>query len=316
MKPTLAALLVLATAASAHAAGGGGWVAADEVVELEAEPSDYALAMAEGDEQALLAAGEAANPATIKKLIARSVRAYERAIKADPEAAEPHWRAANVIFGFFLDCEWSTLCDRNNKKLFRRVIEHWNAFEEKAPKDPRLTDVLFDRAILNTKLATDDSLRAAIADYQALLDRGWPELDESTVLGNLAESHMMLGELDAAIERYREAVQSPGARLTSIFYGLAVAYDRDGQGAKAREIIAAHGDGPFRAWELEVAKGDTFYVPEGEVFYYYGLALQSLGHDTEAIVAWERFIASGAHPEFEPRAQEHLDALKAKAKAK
>jgi tetratricopeptide (TPR) repeat protein len=324
MKPSLANILVglftLIAAGAAHA-GSGGWVAADEVIEAggEAEASDYEIALAEGDDKTLMAANDAASPATIKKLINAAVRAYERAAKADPTKAEPHYRAANVLFGFFLDCDdsgprASPLCDPENAKLFRRVVDHWHAFEERAPLDPRIPGFLFDRAILHTKLATEDDLRLGIADYQALLDRPgvWIGQDRGTILGNLAESHMMLGDLDAAIESYRAAVLEPSGGRTSIFYGLAVAYDRDGQGAKAREIITAFGEDAFQKWGLEVIVGDTFYVPEGEVYYYYALAYQALGHDQEAAKNWQRFLDSGAHPIYQPRARAHLAALKAK----
>lgn len=319
MKSSVLTVLVVATAAgggAVWAAGGGTWIPADEVVEVEVEPSEYETAMAEGDENALQAAGEAASPATILKLINISIRAYERAAKADPKAAEPHWRAGNVIYGFFLDCDPNNyaLCDPENHTLFQRVLDHWHAFETKAPLDPRLTAILFDRAILHTKLATDDDLRAAIADYEALLDRSVEiDLDSATILGNLAESHMMLGDLDEAIERYREAVLAPGSRKTSIFYGLAVAYDRDDQGAKAKEIFAAHGEGPFKEWLQELEPGGgTFYVPAGEEYYYIALGYESLGNDSRAIQMWKAFLDSPAHPIYRPRAREHVNKLKAK----
>ena len=321
MKSYLATVLVVLTATgggAVRAGSGDQWVPADEAIEDVAEPdaSDYEIAMAEGDEAALAAAGGAASPATIKKKVELAVRAYQRAAKADPKKAEPHWRAGNMIYGFYMDCEegYDALCDKENPKIQRRVLAQWHAFEKKAPLDPRVTSMLFDRAIVHTKLATEDDLRAAVADYEALLDRSGDRLDPN-VYGNLAESHMMLGDLEHAIEFYREALRRGGG--TSVAYGLAVAYDRDYQGAKAREIFAAFRDDEFDRFRKDVddPSGQTFFVPEGEVHYYLALGYESLGHDAQAIKAWQRFIKSNAHPVYQPRARENLDRLKTKAKA-
>jgi len=311
----LTALLVVAAGAGVVRAGGeSGWVPADEAV--EASPDDYQLALDEGDEAAMLAASESASPATIKKLVNLAARAYERAAKARPDAAEPHWRAGAVLFGFFVDCDpRGALCQKEDAKIHRRILGHWRAFEDKAPLDPRVVGILFERAILHTKLATRDGIAAAIADYQALLDRKSTEqLDLGTILGNLAESHMMLGDLDQAIERYEEAMQNGGS--IAVHYGLAVAYDRDGQGAKAKEIFTAWGEDQFDEWRagIEASNSDTFYVPEGEVHYYLALGYEALGRDREATRAWKRFLDAGAHSGFQPRARAHLGALAGKKK--
>jgi tetratricopeptide (TPR) repeat protein len=322
MRSHLAIALVLATAAGAatvRAGGSDSWVPADEAIDpvLDAEVSDYVDAMDEGDEATLFAAGGASNPKTQKKKIEAAVKAYERAAKADPKAAEPHWRAATVLFGFYVDCVPSirNVCDDENPDVWRRVLGHWHAFEDRAPLDPRLTAVLFDRAILHTKLATADDLRAAVADYEAALDRSPLLIDRATVLGNLAESHMMLGDLDEAIENYVQAMRI-GAQ-PSVHYGLAVAYDRDGQGAKAREIFLAHGQDMFDAFrkDLNDVDSQTFFVPDGEEFYYLALGHESLGDHAQAMKDWKRFLDSGAHPQFQPRAREHLKALAAKPRA-
>jgi tetratricopeptide (TPR) repeat protein len=322
MKLYVATVLVVLTATGGRAvrAGSGDqWVPADEAIEEVVEPdaTEYDLAMDEGDEAAIAAAGGAASPATIKKKIELAVRAYERAAKADPKKAEPHWRASNVLYGFYLDCDngYDKLCDNKDAKHRRRVLEHWHAFEDKAPLDPRVTSMLFDRAILHTKLATEDDLRAAVLDYEALIDRSDQRLDLGTVYGNLAETHMMLGDLDRAIEFYRLALKNGGQ--STVAYGLAVAYDRDYQGAKAREIFAAYGDTQFQSFReaLEDGTEQTFFVPEGEAFYYLALGYESLGHDALAVEAWKRFLDSGAHPPYQPRARENLNRLKTKLKA-
>lgn len=305
-----AAILAVVLVAAAPAGAGEMW--ADDARDDAAVAEGYAAAIEEGDKAAILAASGASNPATRKKLALRAVRAYERAAAADETAAEPHWRAANVLFGFFVDCEpnvLNPLCvGYGDPRILRSVVAHWHAFEDKAPLDPRITDLLFARAIIRTHLATDDDLRAAIEDYEKILDRtGRQSLELYTILGNLAESYMMLGDLDHAIERYREAIHVK--QDTAVTYGLAVAYDRDGQGGKARELMRALGDDAFGDWELDVARGRTFYVPEGEVYYYLALAHEALGRPDDARRAWRLYLTSGAQPEYQPRARENLRAL-------
>ena len=56
-------------------------------------------------------------------------------------------------------------------------------------------------------------------------------------------------------------------------------------------------------------RGDTFFVPEGEKFYYFALGEEAFGLDDDAINFWRLFLNSGAHPQFQPRAKAHLDAL-------
>ncbi len=63
---------------------------------------------------------------------------------------------------------------------------------------------------------------------------------------------------------------------------------------------------------MKVQQGGTFFVPEGEKFYYFALSDEAFGFEDEAIENWQRYIKSNAHPEFQPRAKAHLDVLLAK----
>src|SRR5207237_10576866 len=98
--------------------------------------------------------------------------------------------------------------------------------------------------------------------------------------GNRAESYMMIGDIDKAIPYYKEALQYTSD--TSAYYGLAVAYDREGEGAKARQIIKDLGDDAYNGWETKVAISETFYVPAGEVYYYRALAAAAPGNPADA----------------------------------
>jgi len=317
MRRASVAVVALAVVLAAPASAGT-WDDSDR--EGARHQAEYDKAMSDGDQAAILAAGGATSPKRLKQLVLAAARSYERAAEARPDQAEPHWRAANVLYGFFVDCDPAPgvpLCigDTVDKKLYHRILGHWDAFETNAPLDPRMDDdFYFDRAILHTKLATTEDLEHAVADYETILARFTDAGSLGLVLGNLAESYMMLGDLDDAIQRYQDALRE--RQSTSVMYGLAVAYDRDGQGAKAREIIVALGEEELDSWRKEVEEDKVFYVPEGEVFYYAALANEALGHAREAIRAWKRYLESGAHPRFQPRARDNLRALELKVKAK
>lgn len=319
MKLLLATACVVGVATAAHA---GVWDdATASAVDDEAAAHGYQAEMDDGDQSTRLAASQSTSASEAKKLVKRAVRAYERAAALRPDLAEPHWRAAQVMFEMQVDCpipEHNTiLCDSATETvdppLYRAIIAQWEEAERLDPLDPRIKPILFERALLRTKLATDEDLAEARDDYEALLDFGTSlELGANlgNTRGNLSETYMMLGDLDHAIASYLEALLIDNR--TAQMYGLAVAYDRDEQGAKAKEIIAALGTAAAEEWEVDVELGGTFYVPDGEVFYYKGLVHESLGHDKEAVIAWKRYLESGAHPAFQPRARDHLDKLKAK----
>ncbi len=208
--------------------------------------------------------------------------------------------------------------DAINAAVAEQTIRAWDTFEAKAPLDPRLSggpgSILFSRALIHTKLATRAHLTAAARDYEAIVRRTDGSGEElSVVWGNLAETYMMVGRLDDSVDAYKEALRS-GGRI-STWYGLAVALDRDGRSALARDVILAQGQGGFRLFVGDVSNRNTFYVPRGEVFCYFALAEESLGLFDEALDHWNKYVASGAHPQYQPRAKEHIDALLAKRRA-
>jgi tetratricopeptide (TPR) repeat protein len=165
------------------------------------------------------------------------------------------------------------------------------------------------RSLTYTKLATDDSLRLAIDDYEKLLQMVDSQSVDgrslATWLSNEAEIQMMLGDLDDAIATYTRALDSQDRALYG--YGLAVALDRDGQGVKAREVMRS-----YAAIDQlrDLTEPEVFFVPAGEIHYYLALGHESLGHVAKAIAHYQKFIASGAHPQFAPRARANIRALR------
>jgi tetratricopeptide (TPR) repeat protein len=195
-----------------------------------------------------------------------------------------------------------------DREVCERALEHWNRFENELPLDSRLLDVLNHRALTYTKLSDPDSLQRAVHDYDRILamvdGRSYDPGAMATWISNKAEILMMLGRLDDAIETYFRSLEYQDRALYG--YGLAVALDRDGQGVKAREVMRgfAHAD---RLRDL--TESTVFFVPKGEIHYYFGLGHEALGHADKAIEHYERFVASGAHPQFHDRARENIRAL-------
>jgi tetratricopeptide (TPR) repeat protein len=200
------------------------------------------------------------------------------------------------------------------------MADEWTAFARLAPLDPRVDfEFMFDLAIAETQaagLTVEDTkvrarIEAALGFYQAALRRtllGDTGAVQNEVLGNMAESYMMLGDLDDAIATYQQTLRA-GAGDLSTTYGLAVAYDRDEQGAKARELVRALGADQFDGFKEKIRRGDVFFVPLGEERYYLALAEEAFGDDDQAIIDWQAFIDSKAHPQFAARAKANRDAL-------
>lgn len=283
---------------------------------VDAEREKYEAQLAIADQYATAAAQESVDPYAsdaAKKAAAKrraaytteAIEAYEAAIELMPDEPEPYYRAGLLLYNAAF-----------SPSVGREIIRYWNTVERLVPLDPRVTGILFQRALTHTRMATDEHVRKGIDDYETLLRRqdvNTLTADTAGVrLNNLAEMYMMVGELETAITLYRRALSY--AHDVSFAYGLAVALDRDAQGVKAREVMADY-IGSFGQFLRQVNSGATFYVPEGEVFYYLGMAYEAIGQYADAIASFESFIASGAHPRYHARAKENISDLKAKKAA-
>ena len=219
----------------------------------------------------------------IRTLVLHAAQSYRNASAVEPNEPEPYYRLGRLIYSFYFECSAnatlnpSPLCIADPSYFdaahAREVIDAWDMFEKLAPLDPRLGvmredtnalatdfDLLFRRAILHTRLADRPNLQAATRDYEAIVARA--DVIDENVLGNLAETYMMLDRLDDAIETYRRALRS--SLRSETVYGLAVALDRDERGDQARELILSQGEQSVRDFEARVQKGETFFVPAGE----------------------------------------------------
>jgi tetratricopeptide (TPR) repeat protein len=273
---------------------------------------EYQLQMARGDDLAVQAM-EARGMRSVQRqrwvpwdtLALRAVAAYESAAEARPDAAEPHYRAAEVLHAHFLDSTSTSEPVLRDRAVAERALAHWQAFAERVPLDPRVTATMFDRALVRTRLATEPDFEHAITYYETLVERSdLRSMRAETVatwLANLAETYMMVGRLADSIEAYQRALEY---RPDSTYgYGLAVALDRDGQTALAREVMVSYA-APDRMRDLR--RDGVFFVPEGEIEYYLALGHEALEDFDQAATHYRRFIASGAHPRYQARAAENL----------
>jgi tetratricopeptide (TPR) repeat protein len=289
---------------------------------------NYEHAMEEGDNFSQLAIGRGTSSDQEAELLRQAVKQYDNAALAMPEEPEPRYRAGLILNRFFVSC---VIDPRNGQPQFlwclpghpqvadaKHLVNEWQTFLHLRPLDPRVDfNFLFELAIASTQAAGDGvpeaeqhaRIEAALGYYEAALQRVGLDSDvgRTNLAGNLAESYMMLGRLDEAIAQYQTAVRQSGE--PGMIYGLAVALDRDEQGAKARELIVALGIDQFSAFQRNIFMGNTFFVPTGETFYYTALIHEALGQDEDAIVDWQLFIDSGAHPQFADRARANREAL-------
>ena len=319
----LAVIAVLVVAGLAHA---DVW---QRTLSDDAAQMEYDNKVGIGDALSKQADTESISSAEKKRMVEQAVKAYEDAAKAKPHDGEPYFRIGMLLYSFyFQECSnanprlrslipASPLCSNTfNVPIAERIITAWDAFEQRAPLDPRATppprvegmNLLFERAILHTRIATKPHLEAAARDYERILHRSDGLTDDLEVVwNNLAETYMMLGDLDSAIDGYKKALRAGGG--VGAAYGYAVALDRDDNSEQAAEVINSQSPHAWVEFMGSVQSRQIFYVPAGEEHYYFGLVQEVRGEIDEAIAEWRAFIASGAHPEYQPRAKAHIEAL-------
>jgi len=159
--------------------------------------------------------------------------------------------------------------------------------------------------------------RDAAVAYAAVVADG---AADSAVYSNYAEVLMAGGRLADAEARYRDAISAAndlGAgdrrerahELALAYYGLAVALDRDEQPTAAREtMLRALAHDPT-ASVLKVAAtpgGDLFFVPEGDILYYLGLAAEVEGRDGDAQAGFRDFVERAPRGRWARAAEAHL----------
>lgn len=227
-----------------------------------------------------------------------SLAAFDRATRALPDEAEGHLWRGNIL---------SDLDDA------RGAVDAWDRARE---LDPTLAEGVrhaFDMAIALSK--TQDFPRT-VAEYERIVQRLGSSDDaefRAGVFANCAEAQMAQGRdhLDAAVRNYRRALEElPTYRLGH--WGLAVALDRQGSQAEAREELRRAIDGDPGLTALR--RGGVFFIPPFEAHAYLALGHEQQGRPTLAVEEWRLFLAEGgAASPWREVAERHVSALGGRA---
>jgi tetratricopeptide (TPR) repeat protein len=200
------------------------------------------------------------------------------------------------------------------------------ALEQACPRAPRGRELSSCWFRLGVERSRAGQLAPALAAYERLIALG---AGDAATYGNAAELLMALGRLGEAEDRYREAIRleeqtAPAGRMEGAAglafstYGLAVALDRAGRAAPAREMMAralALDPRLARLRAAERAGGEVFFLPDGDVFYYIGLASEVAGRVDDAEAAFQEFLSRLPRSPYAPRARAHVDAMVALERA-
>jgi tetratricopeptide (TPR) repeat protein len=273
--------------------------------ERMAEPARARCDRLVGEAEALMAGGDTATPVATR--LARAEALVRQALELVPD----DFRA------LMLRAEIAARAERP-----AAIVE---ALERACPRAPRGTlagTCWFRLGVERSRLGQlEDALRA----YERLIALG--EAD-GAAYANAGEILMALGRLEEAEARYREAIRqdapTPSAArrenahgLTLSTYGLAVVLDRAGRPGPAREMMGRALLLDPRLAKLRAAEqpgGDVFFLPEGDVFYYLGLASEIAGRVDDAEAAYQEFLGRLPKSRWAPLARAHIEALEARGR--
>lgn len=265
---------------------------------------------------AALSAGPSPPPDLVRDFVAEKARtalvAYEKALEIGPESLDLHFRAFTAAV--FL-AESHDISSAANREAYDAVVRHVEAVRRLEPLDPREDDLTYQAGIAYSKLGAlggsdaDDNFEKGIREYEHFRGAYGSGLSGdalATTYANEAELLMAVGRLDEAIRDYRTAIELNPLEALG-YFGLAVAYDRNGEWSKAVEAMtqaSEHGRGVERLKDPNV-----FFVPAGDLHYYYGLFQQMRGHAPTAAIEYNRFLQRCKDTKYAARARAHLSEL-------
>lgn len=174
---------------------------------------------------------------------------------------------------------------------------------------PRLTDA--EARMLEPEWALDMNLaiclahigefERAISHHKRILGRGIT--DQPMVHARLGEAYMALGHLAEAIDALEAAYKLQDGKLR-IAYALAVAYDRDEQEARARQMLDAAIRTDPRLDQLKAPSAE--FTPASDELYYLGLAHAAQNKTEWAIAYFRHYLhITGPGPWYR-RVRDHL----------
>ena len=265
----------------------------------------------------------------------QAIRFYDMALELHPDDGNLHFRCGHLTYTYLYEYYETNGPVSLRDKAGAHAVAHWDAFERISPDDPRRTGFVreghvssdrrgwadwaqdifepqtyqFARSIYYTKRGGTQAYEKAIEDYDYLLEAA-PRNDATArwiaqLLTNSAEIHMAIGNVEEAIDRYRQGLEYSNEAL--YMFGLAVALDRAGEKQSALEQMrdAIDSDPKLEA----LGRSGVFFIPKGDVQYYFGLANEAQGKSTEALLHFRAYVDQVKDARFEEHAREHIDRL-------
>lgn len=253
----------------------------------------------------------------------QAVAAYEQALAmGDEGAADLHYRA-------FLAASQYMVGDAAER--YHAVIRHIDGLRAADPRDPREMHMLPDLCTALSKLGgmggpkADELFARGVREYdlwRARIDETDDRFASSlaTYWVNAAELLMAMGpdHLEQAIRYYEEGVDLAGSSQfpALAYYGVAVAYDRDGQWSRAvkamQEALAIDRSNGAMA---NLMMDTVYFVPQGDLHYYLALGYHVQGRYAEALSEYREFLRVTTATKYAHRAREHIAELENGTKA-
>ncbi len=200
----------------------------------------------------------------------------------------------------------------------RRMLDQ--ALKE-SPQSPNAARGWFLLGVVCAKLDDPDCENLA---YTEALEVVHEHDFRANILLNRGESNMVLGNLDAAVSDYRQAVrQARRMDLVSLsYYGLGIALERRGDLPAALQAMRrARANWPALAPYTALDQPSVFFVPSYDIYYYKALEHMALAqhagrrhedeleqtHLREAIAHWSSYLvaAEAAGHEYVENARLH-----------
>lgn len=183
--------------------------------------------------------------------------------------------------------------DEDARKLLDRALRL-------DPGSPLAGRAWFNVAIASARLGEPKRERDA---YTRALERVWEPGFRANILANRGESHMVLGELGAAIADYKRSIAAADRPDLSAlaYYGLGVALERNGDLPRALEAMATASAIQIPGVGSALDLPSVFFVPAYDIHYYKALEAMAAAraakkpelvavHLLDAGEAWQKYL--------------------------
>jgi len=240
--------------------------------------------------QSLRLSTQVKNEEKKKKLIQKAISEARKGIKANPEALDLNYWLGYALYML---------------QRYKESLVYLQKAKKLDKESKYLAEIAFKEGIIYTFLGKSSKAYKA---YKEALQSPVQNVDSVGVIyANAAECLMTMGKISDAISTYEKSLAVKPIKNSQALWGLAVALDRDEQIIKAAQAAKAAAKLDPK---LQTIQGPgVFFVPQGEVHYYLGLAYEALGKPKKALKHWKSFIKKLPESPWKYRAQDHVKKL-------